>query len=330
MDHPTTRVLAALELLQSRQRLGGAELAERLAVDGRTVRRYITILQDLGIPVEAERGRYGGYRLRPGFKLPPLMFSDDEAQAVVLGLLAARQLGLTAAAPAVEGALAKLGRVLPAALRVEVQAVQDALALDLPPADAPPAGDTVRTFSLAAQARQPVWLRYRSGADAAVTERLFDPYGVVYRAGRWYTVGYCHLRADLRTFRLDRVLAAELRDGSFLRPPGFDSLAFLLETLVAMPGAWAVEVLLETTLGEARRRVSPALAALTEEPGGVLLRCYVQDLPWLARYLAGLPWPFVVRQPPELRAALRDLAADITALAARGEAAEERAQPRRD
>src|SRR5204863_4074973 len=100
--HPTTRVLAVLELLQSRQRVRGAELAERLEVDGRTVRRYVTMLQDLGIPVEAERGRYGAYRLRPGFKLPPLMFSDEEALAVVLGLLAARQLGLAVAAPAVE------------------------------------------------------------------------------------------------------------------------------------------------------------------------------------------------------------------------------------
>ena len=96
MYHPTTRVLAVLELLQSRQRVRGAELAERLEVDGRTVRRYVTVLQDLGIPVESERGRYGAYRLRPGFKLPPLMFSDQEALAVVLGLLAARRLGLEA------------------------------------------------------------------------------------------------------------------------------------------------------------------------------------------------------------------------------------------
>ena len=115
MYHPTTRVLAVLELLQSRRRLGGAELAERLEVDGRTVRRYIAMLQDLGIPVEAERGRYGAYHLRPGFKLPPLMFSDEEALAVVLGLLAARRLGLALAAPDVEGALAKIERVRPCA-----------------------------------------------------------------------------------------------------------------------------------------------------------------------------------------------------------------------
>src|SRR3990170_4068749 len=96
--HPTTRVLTVLELLQARGRLSGPEIAERLEVDLRTVRRYVTMLQDLGIPVEAERGRHGGYRLRPGFRMPPLVFTDEEALAVMLGLLAARQLGLATTA----------------------------------------------------------------------------------------------------------------------------------------------------------------------------------------------------------------------------------------
>src|SRR5437764_9842270 len=111
MYFPTTRVLTVLELLQSHHQLSGPELAARLEVDVRTVRRYITMLQDLGIPVEAGRGRYGSYRLRPGFKLPPMMFTDDEALALTLGLLAVRQMGLASAAPAVEGGLAKIARV---------------------------------------------------------------------------------------------------------------------------------------------------------------------------------------------------------------------------
>src|SRR4051812_35563685 len=130
MYQPTTRVLSVLELLQARGRLSGPELAERLEVDLRTVRRYITMLQDLGIPIEGERGRAGGYRLRAGFKLPPLMLSDEEALAVTLGLLVARRMGLTATAPAVEGAIAKIERVLPPDLRAQVGAVQQALVLD--------------------------------------------------------------------------------------------------------------------------------------------------------------------------------------------------------
>src|SRR5438105_5393902 len=128
MYHPTTRVLTALELLQSRSRMSGAELADRLEVDRRTVRRYITMLQELGVPVESESGRYGGYRLRPGYKLPPMMFNEEEALALILGLLASRRAGLLDAAPAVEGALAKIDRVLPDRVRDRVQAVRGALA----------------------------------------------------------------------------------------------------------------------------------------------------------------------------------------------------------
>src|SRR5919205_3706811 len=113
MYHPTTRVLTVLELLQALPRLSGAELAERLEVDRRTVRRYVSMLQELGVPVESEAGRYGGYRLRPGYKLPPMMFTEEEALALSLGLLLSRRLGLSEAAPAIEGALAKLDRVLP-------------------------------------------------------------------------------------------------------------------------------------------------------------------------------------------------------------------------
>src|SRR6266702_7910332 len=143
MYHPTTRVLTVLELLQSHRQISGPKLAERLEVDIRSVRRYITMLQDLGIPIETERGRYGTYRLRPGFKLPPLMFTEDEALALTLGLLAVRRLGLAAVAPAVEGALAKVERVMPATLRARIQAVQETLIFDVPPPYATPASATL-------------------------------------------------------------------------------------------------------------------------------------------------------------------------------------------
>src|SRR6266705_3466447 len=136
MYFPTTRVLTVLELLQSRAKMSGPELAERLEVDTRTVRRYITMLQDLGIPVEAGRGRYGAYRLRPGFKLPPMMFTDEAPLAPTLRLLAARKMGLASAAPAVEGALAKIERVLPKSLSQNVQAIQETLIFDIMPSSA--------------------------------------------------------------------------------------------------------------------------------------------------------------------------------------------------
>lgn len=143
----TARLLELLELLQARPVATGAEIAGRLAVDRRTVRRYIAALQELGIPVEGERGVGGGYRLRPGYRLPPLMLTDGEAVAAVLGLAAARRLGLDGAAQAADQALAKIYRVLPAALRQRVEALEAALGCTAPVT--PPAG-----FNAAAQGRQ--------------------------------------------------------------------------------------------------------------------------------------------------------------------------------
>src|SRR5579884_3492288 len=300
MYFPATRVLTILELLQSRQALSGPELAERLEVNTRTVRRYITMLQDLGIPVEAERGRYGAYHLRPGFKLPPLMFFEDEALALTLGLLAARRLGLTAAAPAVEGALAKIERVLPLTLRQRVQAIQETLILDFPQTGATPRSEVLLALSAAAQQCHRAWLRYLSW-QGEETERAVDLYGLVYR------VGYCHLRQGLRVFRLDRILHAEMRDETYTRPGDFDALDYVMRSIVQVPATWSIEVLLETTLEEARQRVPPVIATLEQAPEGVLLQCSVGNLGWIAHFLAGLDCSCVVRNPPELSDELRKL-----------------------
>ena len=316
MYHPATRVLTVLELLQAHGRMSGPDLAARLEVNARTVRHYVTLLQDMGIPIEAERGRQGGYRLRPGFKLPPLMFSEDEALALSLGLLAVRRLGLAAAAPAVEGALAKVERVMPTTLRARIQALQETLIFDQPARYDAPSGATLLAFSTAAQRRRRVQVRYRAWGDRE-SERALDTYGLVYYDGRWFAVGYCHLRAGLRMFRLDRVLSVDLRDESFERPEDFDCLEFVVHSLASAPGAWAVEALLETTLEEARQRVPAAMALLDPVPEGVLLRCHAQNLDWIAHFLVGLGIPLVVRQPPELRDALRRLAAEIAAAAER-------------
>ena len=316
MYHPTTRVLTVLELLQSRQHMSGTELAERLEVDQRTVRRYITMLQDMGVPIESKRGRHGTYRLRPGFKLPPLMFRDDEAFALTVGLIAARKLGLAVAAPAVESALAKVERVLPVTLQEHVRAVQEALVFDWNPAKAAPASEVVMTLSMAARQRRQVSMRYRAW-NAEETERTLDPYGVVCRAGFWYTVGYCHLRTDIRVFRLDRIVQIEMRDETFVLPVDFDCREYVRHSLATMPTTWSVEVLLETTLEEARQLVSPALATLEQVPEGVLLHCYAENLEWMAYMLVNLRCPLVVRHPLELRDALRRLAEEIATMATR-------------
>jgi predicted DNA-binding transcriptional regulator YafY len=314
MYHPTTRVLVVLELLQAHGRMTGPELAERLEVDLRTIRRYVTMLQDLGIPVEAERGRYGGYRLLAGYRLPPLMLTDDEALAVTLGLRATLSLGLAAAAPAVHGALAKVERVLPPDVRRRVNAVQQTLTIDLDQQPLAPATETLLTFAEAARERRQVWMRY-AASGGAVTERVVDPYGLVHLVGRWYVAGYCHLRQDQRVFRLDRVESAQFREDCFAPPSDFDALAFVQASLAESPWDWQVEALLQTTLDVARRQVPAHQALLEPVDGGVLIRINVDDLDWAARFLVGLGCPFVVREPEELRGVLRRLAADVATAA---------------
>ena len=315
---PTTRLLSMLELLQARGRMAGPELARRLEVGERTVRRYVAMLQEMGVPVEAERGRHGAYSLRPGFKLPPMMFTDEEALALALGLLSARRLGLSGAAPAVEGALAKLERMMPDALRERVRTFEEAV---VPAAVAPsrlPAGEIVVTMSAAVRERRRVLMRYRSGPSEE-TEREVDPYAVVRGEVYWYALGHCHLRGGRRLFRLDRVLAVETLGGTFERPAGLETPERVLEALADMrEDRWSVEVLLETTPDEAREqvpRMGVSLEAVSGEPGAVIMRSSTSDLGWMARVLAGLSFPFVVRNPPELREALRRHAREIAALA---------------
>jgi predicted DNA-binding transcriptional regulator YafY len=315
MQGPATRVLAVLELLQARGVVSGGDLSRALGVHGRTVRRYIAVLEELGIPVMAERGRFGGYRLVPGYKLPPMMFGDEEALALSLGLLAARGLGLADAAPAIASAQAKLERVMPAALKRRVRAADETIALDFS-RGTPTGGDghTLRVLSAAAQACQRVHLDYRS-AQRADSQRDVDPYGLAWRSGRWYLVGHCHLRGGLRSFRLDRIEAVAPLPVSFARPPGFDALAHLAFSLATLPRAHAIEVFLQTDLATARREVFDAIGLLEAADGGVRLHAQADDLDWFARELARLPFAFEVRAPEALREAVRTVALRLQRMA---------------
>ena len=326
MAHPASRVLALLELLQSHRRLTGGELAVRLGVDERTVRRYAGTLADLGIPVTADRGRYGGYRLLPGFKLPPLMLTDEEAVAVVLGLLAADRIGLGVQAPATDAARAKIVRVLPPVLAGRIAALQESLGftLDRREQEARPATATLLTLGSATRAHRRVVLTYRAGrrpgeADGGpvpATRRDVDPYGLVFHSGRWYLVGHDHRSGEIRSFRVDRVVAAEPGEVVFDPPPDFDAVAHVTRQWAGLPWTWEVEVLIEADVAQVRRRVPAGVAEVTESADGVLLRTRAQSLPGMAQMLAGLSWPFTVLRPDELRAALAEHAARLAAYAA--------------
>ncbi len=267
---PTARVLTVLELLQSHGRLTGAELARRLEVDIRTVRNYVQTLADLGIPVEAERGRYGAYRLRPGYKLPPLIFTEDESLALTLSLLLARENGLAQTSPAVESALAKVECVLPQATRARIQAVEQTVIFERSSLHTAPSASTVTVLSSAIQTGQCVRLQYRS-ARSDVTERVFAPHGVVYHGGLWYTIGYCHLRQEQRLFRLDRIQQVEVTSETFSPPVNFNALEAVQRALASVPRVWQIEVWLETTLEEVQRQTRFPKAMFEEVDKGVIM-----------------------------------------------------------
>ncbi len=305
MSLPTTRVLTVLELLQAHGRMSGPELARRVGVDGRTLRRYVASLEEIGIPVTAERGRHGGYALVPGFKLPPMAFTNDETLALALGLLAARGLGLSGVVPAVASASAKLERVMPEALKQRVRAIDDTVALDLAKAGARGAGAdnaALVILSQAAQARQRVHLIYR--AERGASERDVDPWGLAWRGGRWYAVGYCHLRRGLRSFRLDRIEQVHAVPASFGRPEGFDVLAHLVSSMATLSRTHAIEVLLHADIATAQREIFETIGVLEPTGDSTRLRAQADDLDWFARELSRLPFEFEIRQPDALRVAL--------------------------
>jgi predicted DNA-binding transcriptional regulator YafY len=302
MTRPAAQVLTLLELLQSGGVRTTAELAGRLGVDERTVRRYVDHLIDLDVPVESVRGRYGGYRLGAGYRMPPLMLNDDEALAVLLGLVAGQRTGLmTATGTAGETAAAKIRRVLPERLAARLDSVLGSVAFTARPGEssaprggspasrgessARPGGSPAQpggspaprggfpapqsaillTVADAVRHHRPVAIRY-TAADGRRSERVLHPYGLVAHAGRWYVTGADPGIGADRTFRLDRIADARTQPGSFDPPVGFDPAERVLSGLAGAPHRHEVTLRIQGTAGQIRARL-PADIASIAEPG---------------------------------------------------------------
>ncbi|HEX5204125.1 MAG TPA: WYL domain-containing protein [Actinoplanes sp.] len=261
-------------------------MAERLGVDERTVRRYAEHLVDLEVPVVAVRGRYGGYRLMPGFRMPPLMLTDEEALAVLLGLATIDQ-------AAAEAASAKVRRVLPTALAARLGEI---LANSEPARKTPeaPEAATMLRLAEATQQRRPAVIGYvdRNGRR---TERTVHPYGLIARRGHWYVTGATG--GGMRTFRLDRIEHARLVAGTFTVPAGVTA-----EPTTDVPWRYQVSVRVRGAADDVRGRLPRGLA--TVEPEGaewVRVRLRAERLDWLPGVLVGLGMPFEIAEPAELR-----------------------------
>ncbi|WP_288403994.1 YafY family protein [uncultured Deinococcus sp.] len=299
MYDPSMRVLSVLELLQSRESVTGAELSRVLEVSPRTVQRYVARLQDLGIPVEGRRGVGGAYRLRPGFRLPPLMFSGEEALSLSLGLLALGHLGLRDLAPAADLAAAKLARTLPEALREEVRALRQAVQLDASPWVVTVEATRMGALLAAMRRGRQLEFGYRSGRGEASVRRA-DLYRAVHFGGRWYAVGHCHLRGERRSFRLDRMEEVRVLEATFTPPADFDALAWLRASLPEPAQGHEVSVWLGAPPESLRDQLSAWGTDLRPEAGGSRLRGRRDHLDAFAGFLLGLGCEVRVDSPPEL------------------------------
>jgi len=332
MARPAARVLTLLELLQSGGVRTVAELADRLGVEGRTVRRYVDHLIDLDVPVESVRGRYGGYRLAAGYRMPPLMLSDEEALAVLLGLVAGRRAGLmTAAGTASETAAAKIRRVLPDRLARRLDTVLGSLAFTAPPGEFPAPESTAPESAVllcvadAVRHHRPVSIRY-TAANGRRSERTLHPYGLVAHSGRWYVTGADPGIGEDRTFRLDRIADARTMPGSFEPPARLDPAQRVLSGLATAPYRYQVTLRIQATTEQIRARLPASVASIEsaaagEDPraeGWLRVDLRAERLDWVPAVLASLDRPFVIERPDELRGLVAALAERLAASARAG------------
>jgi predicted DNA-binding transcriptional regulator YafY len=316
MYDPVMRVLTVLEILQARDFVSGAELAERLEVDLRTVQRYIVRLKDLNIPIDSSRGVGGAYRLKPGFRLPPLLLTNEEAFALSLGLRALRQIGLSAFAPATEGTLAKLQRVMPSALHDSIRTVEDVVAIEPGPWVVSTSVECLIKAASAIRSARRIRFAYQAHSGVA-SRREIEPYAVLHTDGRWYLIGYCLSRRAMRTFRLDRVTDVDVSKATFRRPADFDARKYMQERMPFVQSDYQIDVWIDMPADEAERAFAPWRIMMEPQKGGTRLRCGRDRLEMFAALLLSTGKQIVVHSPAELRLTFKQLAKN--ALQAAGE-----------
>ncbi len=305
----SARLLQLLSLLQARREWSGPELAERLEVGARTVRRDIERLRRLGYPVEATPGVAGGYRLGSGAELPPLLLDEHEAVAVAVALRTAASVGVAGIEETSVRALAKLEHVMPTRLRRRVNAVG---AVTVPYAAAGPAVDpeALATIATACRDHERLRFRYRSH-DGASTRRVVEPHRLVHTGRRWYLVAWDAGREDWRTFRVDRIDARPAVDRRFVprEPPAQDIAAYVSRAVSATRDRWQARIVLRAPVEEVAGRVPHAVGTLEAlDDASCLLRTGSDWLGGLAVYVANIGVDFEVLEPPELVEMVRTLA----------------------
>ncbi|SFO43502.1 Predicted DNA-binding transcriptional regulator YafY, contains an HTH and WYL domains [Geodermatophilus obscurus] len=321
MSDPGARTLRLLSLLQARRYWSGADLAGRLGVSVRTLRRDVDRLRELGYPVDASRGVDGGYTLAPGAALPPLVLDDDEAVALAVGLQAAAAGPVAGMAETSVRVLAKLVQVMPVRLRRRVEALR---AVTVPAGVAPPPGSAdavdpavLTAVALACRDTERIAFGY-APPDRERTERTVEPHRLVALGRRWYLVGWDLDRGDWRVFRLDR-LDAPRGTGAVFGPrrfPARDAAVYVRERIGGAWGRLVAEAVVSAPARQVRARIGPWATVTDDGPGRCRVRIEADDVDWAVAALGLTGAAFTVVSPPEVRDHLR-VVADRYAAAAR-------------
>jgi predicted DNA-binding transcriptional regulator YafY len=302
----SSRLLTLLSLLQARRDWPGRELADRLEVSSRTIRRDVERLRELGYPVESLTGPAGGYRLRAGAAMPPLLLDDDEAIAIAVGLRTAARASVTGIEETSVRALVKLEQVLPAHLRRRVRALQSAT-MTLP--DGGPTVDPQSLTVIATACRDSELVRFAyRGRDGVASRREVEPHSLVNLGRRWYLVAWDRGRRDWRTFRVDRLTRPASTGVRFSQRtlPAKDAADYVARSMSAWASRFEARVTLYAPAEAVRKRVPSHWGAVEPiDDASCEYRTSDDDLDWLALRIAMLGVEFEVREPPELRDHLR-------------------------
>ena len=301
MGNVATRLLSLILLLQSRPSWKAAELAAELNVSERTVHRYMAMLDEMGIPIYSERGRYGGFSLVRGYRLPPLIFSAEEATVLYMGANLVRDVWGQTYDDAVTAVTAKLDNVLPDDLRQEVNRAQQSLVVGgLSRRDYRPWEPTLHTLRQCIGDRHCVRLQYRGFARQEDTERVVEPYALTFQWGLWYLVGLCRLRQDMRTFRVDRIQQATALEDPFTMPRDFSAREYLARSMRFEPNYTVVVHLAASVAFRVRERHDHWMEITDHDDGSITARFGVARLDWATGWVLSHGSAAQVLEPPEL------------------------------
>lgn len=310
-----TRLITLIMILQRRTNQKAADLANELGISVRQLHRYFGMLDEMGIPIYAERGPYGGFSLVRGYKLPPLIFNPEEAVALYLGTSLVSEMWGQLYRDSAAGALAKLENVLPDEQRTEITWARASLVTTgMHRADPIEQAPHLEVLRRAAREGRQVDMAYQGTARSQPTQRVVDTYALVHRTGWWYLVGNCHLRNDLRTFRVDRVQSLELLSDSFQKPEDFDVHEYLGREFADQPVVRARLRFTPEGAHIAKSNFSGWESLSENSDGSVDISLTAPDLPWLASLTLGFANMVEVLEPPELREMVCDWARSVVSL----------------